>query len=75
MNTADQSIPSGDTHTPTLALRPKEAARALGIGERKLWAMTNAGELPHARMGRAVVYPVRELQMWLSEQAAEGGRR
>lgn len=52
-----------------LALRPSEAARALGIGERKLWAMTNAGELPYLRIGRAVIYPVRELQEWLKDQA------
>ena len=58
--------------TPRIALRPKEAAKALGIGERKLWAMTNAGELPHARIGRAVVYPVRELQEWLSDQTENG---
>ena len=69
MSAAAQSNRTNGTSTPTLALRPKEAARALGIGERKLWAMTNAGELPHARIGRAVVYPVRELQQWLSEQA------
>ena len=54
---------------PRLALRPREAARALGIGERLLWSKTNAGEIPHVRLGRAVVYPVDELRRWLTEQA------
>lgn len=65
-------VPPGET--TRLALRPREAARALGIGERLLWSMTNRGEIPHARIGRAVVYPVAELQCWLAKQAAKGGR-
>jgi excisionase family DNA binding protein len=52
-----------------LGLRPKEAARALGIGERLLWELTNRGEIPHARLGRCVVYPVTELEKWLAAQA------
>lgn len=62
--------------TPRLALRPKDATKALGIGPRLLWSMTNRGEIPHVRIGRAVVYPVDELRRWLSEQAQKrGGRR
>lgn len=75
MSTAAQIVHADTIPVPTLALRPKEAAQALGIGERKLWSLTNAGELPHARIGRAIVYPVHELQRWLSEQATPGGRR
>jgi excisionase family DNA binding protein len=58
-----------------LALRPREAARALGIGTRLLWQLTNTGEIPHLRLGRAVVYPVDSLRAWLAEQAEKGGRR
>jgi excisionase family DNA binding protein len=75
MSKAAQHNRIDDITTPALALRPKEAAKALGIGERKLWAMTNAGELPHAHIGRAVVYPVHELKRWLSEQASKGASR
>ena len=57
-----------------LALRPKEAAKALGIGERLLWSKTNCGEIPHVRIGRAVVYPVDLLRAYLAEQA-KGARR
>ena len=59
---------------PCLALRPKDAAKALGIGERLLWSKTNCGEIPHVRIGRAVVYPVDLLREYLAEQA-KGARR
>jgi len=58
-----------------LALRPKEAARALGISDRLLWTKTNMGEIPHVRIGKRVLYPVAELQLWLAEQAAMEQRR
>ena len=64
---------------PCLALRPREAAKALGIGERKLWEITadTTSGIPHARFGKAVVYPVRELREWLARQVGQsgGGRR
>ncbi len=55
-----------------LALRPKETAAALGISERLLWSKTNAGEIPHCRIGRAIVYPVDLLREWLAQQAKGG---
>ena len=54
---------------PPLGLRPKDAARALGIGERLLWTLTNQGKIPHLRLGQAVVYPVHVLRDWLTEQS------
>ena len=61
---------------PTLALRPKDAAKALGIGERKLWELTadRTSGIPHVRFGRSILYPVRELADWLAERAAKGRR-
>lgn len=53
---------------PCLALRPKEAAKALGIGERLLWSKTNCGEIPHVRIGRAVLYPVESLREFLARE-------
>jgi excisionase family DNA binding protein len=60
---------------PRLALRPKEAAKALGIGERLLWSQTNRGEIPHIKLGQAVLYPIAELERWLAERTAKGTRR
>jgi excisionase family DNA binding protein len=56
-----------------LALRPKEAAEALGLSERKLREVLP--QLPHVRVGGAVLLPVEGLQAWLREQTkAEQGR-
>ncbi|GMU83702.1 MAG: hypothetical protein AMXMBFR47_35720 [Planctomycetota bacterium] len=54
---------------PPLALRPKDAAKVLGISPRLLWSLTNRNEIPHVRLGRALLYPINELRQWLAEQA------
>lgn len=58
-----------------LALRAPEAARVLGISERALWTATNAGEIPHVRVGRTTIYPVDALRAWLEARAAKSIRR
>jgi hypothetical protein len=55
----------------SLALRPREAAKALGISERKLWALTAPrGPIPCVRSGmgkrQMVLYPVTELRAYLA---------
>ncbi len=56
-----------------LALRPAEAAAALGIGERTLRQILP--ELPHVRVGGVVLLPVDALRGWLLAGAkAEQGR-
>jgi len=61
-----------------LALRPAEAAKALGISPRLLWQLTHDGLIPSVRLGtgrrKCVLYSVAELEAWLSRQAeAEKG--
>jgi len=66
-----------------LAMRPKIAARAVGVSERTLWSMTKRGAIPHARIGGCVVYPTAAILAWLENitenppvkrpDAAEGG--
>ena len=70
-------VPTRNHHIEPLALRAAAAAKALGIGENLLWSLTNRGEVPHARIGRRIVYPIDELKAWLSKQAQKkgGGRR
>jgi excisionase family DNA binding protein len=74
------------TMTPTsvpfaLALRPREAAKALGISPRLLWQLTKDGHIPCVRVGsgkrRTVLYPLADLQAWLTRQAAptKGGEQ
>jgi excisionase family DNA binding protein len=64
-----------------LALRPREAAKALGISPRLLWQLTKDGQIPCVRVGsgkrRTVLYPLADLQAWLTRQAAtsKGGEQ
>ena len=79
--TAPGSAPAVASTTPhsALALRPREAAKALGISERMLWSLTAPrGTIPAVRIGTRVLYPVTGLQAWLDRQAQgapEGGRQ
>lgn len=59
-----------------LALRPKDAAKALGLSARTLWSLTAPrGPIPCIRTGpqksAAVLYAVADLQDWLT-QARKG---
>ena len=54
-----------------LALRPAEAARALGLSERALRALLP--QLPVVRAGGAVLIPVEQLREWLQERARAAG--
>jgi excisionase family DNA binding protein len=63
-----------------LALRPREAAKALGISARHLWQLTKDGHIPCVRVGsgtrKTVLYPVADLKAWLTRQAqAKGGEQ
>jgi hypothetical protein len=58
-----------------LALRPRDAAKALGISPRHLWQLTRDGLVPCVRVGcgrrKTVLYPVADLQAWLTRQAVQ----
>ncbi|VTS03375.1 helix-turn-helix domain-containing protein [Tuwongella immobilis] len=54
-----------------LALRAPEAAQAIGISERMLWDLTD--RIPHVKVGRCIVFPIKELQEWLSQNAQTKG--
>ncbi|KAA3611888.1 MAG: DNA-binding protein [Planctomycetota bacterium] len=53
-------------------LKPKEAARALGICERKLWELGNCGAVPTVRIGRAVRYDPSDLEASIEEWKRRG---
>jgi excisionase family DNA binding protein len=55
-----------------LLLKPLDAADALSISPRKLWAMTNSGEIPCVRFGRSVRYDPMDLREWIDQR--KGGR-
>lgn len=70
------SLPDTERPVPeSLALSAREAAKALGIGARTLWVITNRNEIPHVRIGRRVLYPRAALVDWLAERSRKGARR
>jgi predicted site-specific integrase-resolvase len=72
---------STDNAPSPLALRPREAARMLGISPRTLWSWTQDGIVPCARVGtgkrKTILYSVVDLQAWLTRQVevAKGGEQ
>jgi hypothetical protein len=48
-----------------LALRPEEAAAAIGVSERSI--RKHMAEIPHAYLGRSILIPVDSLRTWLKE--------
>jgi len=53
-----------------IALRPKEAAAALGISVRTLRQLLP--ELPHVRRRGVLLFPVRAMERWLEDEARKG---
>lgn len=51
---------------PALLLRPEEAAEALSISPRKLWGLSDSGEIPCVRIGRSVRYDPRDLEAFIA---------
>lgn len=68
--TSPNSAPIGPP--PALLLTAAEAAKALAISPRKLWEITNCGELPAVRIGRAVRYRPADLVAWIDARLSRG---
>lgn len=70
MNIFHNNTPSSSS--PTLALRARDAARALSISERKLSDLVARGEIASVRVDRVRLFPVDALRAWLAARS-EGG--
>lgn len=53
-----------------LALRPAEAAAALGVSSRTLRSWMRDEQLPFMRVGGAVLIPVAGLEEWMAARVA-----
>lgn len=51
------------------------AAPYLGIGKRKLWQLTACGAIAHIRIGRAVRYDFRDLDLFIAKHRKGGPKR
>jgi excisionase family DNA binding protein len=70
----DSIKPSAKTEPqiPCLAMRLREAAKAIGVSERTLWKWVDKGEVPHIRRGKVILLPVDSLRKWLKHEAEQG---
>jgi|GEM_PF-673475 len=57
---------------PPLLIDVHDAARALSICERTLATMTKAGEIPHVRVRKRVLYDPRALSTWIDGRVQGG---
>ena len=53
------------TDHDVLLVNAKRAAEMLSISPRTLWSLTNARQIPHIRIGRALRYSVADLDAWI----------
>jgi excisionase family DNA binding protein len=51
-----------------LLLTAPQAAKALAISPRTLWSLTDTGEIPCVRIGRAVRYDPEDLRAWIARR-------
>lgn len=61
-----------ESPAPRLLLTGRDAARALSVCEKTLWTLTQRGEIPCIKIGRAVRYDPRDLDAWI--QRAKNSR-
>ncbi len=60
--------------SPSLMLSLPEVCKETRLGRRKVWELTNSGELPIVRVGRRVLVPRAGLEAWIADRT-EGGAR
>lgn len=68
-----ESVVTTNTAVASL-LNAEQTAKRLAISERTLWSLTNAKEIPHLRIGRAVRYDPRDLDVWIERRKREALR-
>jgi len=55
-----------ETPQSALALRPREAAKLLGVSPRLLWQWTKDGRIPSIKLSRTVLYRRESLEEFLA---------
>lgn len=54
-----------------LAVSPERAAQMLGLGRTKVFSLLADGELPHMKVGRRTLIPVRALHNFVARHVGE----
>jgi predicted DNA-binding transcriptional regulator AlpA len=67
---SEKRMAVGEPQPAHLLLRPREAAKLLGISERTLWGYSRSGQLPEPiRVGNNVRYSIDQLREWIDSQS------
>jgi hypothetical protein len=62
------------SHRSRASLNAEDAAMAIGISKRQLFAITNAGELPYVEAGpQTYLYDPKDLADWLNKKKKTKG--
>jgi excisionase family DNA binding protein len=61
-----------DAIASTLALRPRQAAAAIGVSLSTLERLTRAGEIPVVKLGRVRLYELKALESFLASRRVAG---
>lgn len=48
-----------------------EVCKALGIGRSSFYALTKSGTIPHIRVGRRILIPIKELDEWIHQNSIQ----
>jgi len=57
---------SSATEDGTILIREPVAAKKLGVSTRTLWNLRDGNAIPFRKIGRRVLYDVRELEAWVA---------
>ena len=57
---------------PPPLLTTKDVARLLAVSPRKVWELSNCGELPPIRIGRAVRFDQKDVELFIKRRRKEG---
>jgi len=60
--------------TPPMLLKPKEAAKALALSPRKLWALTASHQIEVVKIDRSVRYSVESLNLFIESRKSRAER-
>lgn len=64
---------SSITRPSPIAVRPQQAAEMIGVSERTLRELMRQGEIPFAKLDRAVLIQVSELEAFVERRTIKGG--
>ncbi len=64
---------SSITPPSAIAVRPQQAAEMIGVSERTLRELMRQGQIPFAKLDRAVLIQVSELEAFIERRTVKGG--